>query len=68
MKMLGKLWGLIYDDPRLSGTVVLFLIIAAILRLTHLDFLAAAAIWIGLVVALVFAIEYELRKKLRHHR
>lgn len=66
MKMLNKLWGLIYDDPRLTGTVVLFLIIAAILRLTHLDFLAAIAIWAGLVIAVVFAIEYELRKKLRH--
>ncbi|GMA66290.1 hypothetical protein NZD89_28945 (plasmid) [Alicyclobacillus fastidiosus] len=62
MKVLRELWSLIYDDPRLSGTVVLFLVIAVILHLTHLNILSAVAIWVGLVVALLFSVEYELRK------
>ncbi len=63
MKVIKKLWGLLYDDARLVLTLVVALLLSLLLKLINLPTIAAIAIWLGLVVSLWISIEHELSLK-----
>lgn len=65
MKVVKKLWGLLYDDARLVLTLIVALFGAFLLQALRLSTLAAIVIWFGLVVSLWVSIEHELTLKRR---
>ncbi len=63
MKVIKKLWGLLYDDARLVMGLIVALLLSLLLKLINLPTFAAIVIWLGLVVSLWISIEHELSKK-----
>ena len=63
MKVIKKLWGLLYDDARLVMGLIVALLLSLLLKLINLPTFAAIVIWLGLVVSLWISIEHELSLK-----
>ena len=68
MRVLKVLWGLLVDDGRLASILVLALVIAFVLSLGGLKFLAAIVIWLGLVISVAISVEHQLKLKLKKLR
>ena len=65
MSWLRVMWGLVVDDGRMVSTLGAGLVLAYLCRLAHWPTLAAVIIWLSLLGALGYAVEVQLRKKLR---
>ena len=64
MKILSTLSGLIIDDRRLAGILILFLILAwASSYFLHQKLLAAGLIGAGLLLSLWFSVTHQLKSK-----
>lgn len=61
MKVFSKLWGLIIDDVRLAGTLILALILAFVFAKTHENVPAIVVIWGGLILSFIWSIMYQVR-------
>ena len=61
MGILKTLWGLLVDDVRLALVLGSALILAFGLRQAGLSLVAAVVLWIGLLGALWFSIEHQLK-------
>ncbi|KPV44064.1 hypothetical protein [Alicyclobacillus ferrooxydans] len=68
MKVLKVLWGLLVDDGRLASILVISLVVAYIVSLAGVKWLAALVIWLGLIVSLWVSIEHQLKLKVHKSR
>lgn len=68
MRVLKVLWGLLVDDARLASILVLSLIVAFVVALAGLKFVAAIVIWLGLIVSIWVSVEYQLQLKLKKQK
>lgn len=65
MKAVKVLLGLLVDDVRLVAIVLLTLALAFVLKLVHHTQASPYVMVVGLLLALLFSVEHQLRLKVR---
>lgn len=66
MGILKTLWGLLVDDARLAFILGITLIAAFLFSQINWPLVAAVVIWAGLLAALWFSTEHQLKLKRTH--